>query len=188
MALPSTAEASVAERGRGGEIGGGGGDAALVLAGQSADVLFQVREGRGLLRLETQRRGHDGLLPFVRLLSVWAQRVWLLLVQEGEEGALEGDGMQRAGVGVHFFGPTRHQVRAVARVQLGFRVHRGGGRRGGGVENRKEGGKKGVAHSGAEIREETETRCFKVTLGCNRQTFRNPVLIAVIQKAYVDEI
>lgn len=44
----------------------------------------------------------------------------MFLALGGKEGALEGNGMQRAGVGVHLFGPTGHQVCAVARVQLGF--------------------------------------------------------------------
>ncbi len=55
--------------------------------------------------------------------------------------------MQRAGVGVHLFGPTGHQVCAVARVQLGFWMEGGGGGRGGGIEKRDEGRNQGITES-----------------------------------------
>lgn len=57
----------------------------------------------------------------------------MLLTLGREEGALEGNGVQRAGVGVHLFGPTGHQVCAVARVDMGFWMDGGGGGIGGGV-------------------------------------------------------
>lgn len=63
----------------------------------------------------------------------------MFLALGGKEGALEGNSMQRAGVGVHLFGPTGHQVCAVAWVQLGFWMEGGGRRRGSLVKKREEG-------------------------------------------------
>lgn len=117
----------------------------MVLASQSRDVLLQLGEGswgRGLVRLERQSWISIGILWFIWLGSFRARSGRLFLALGGEEGALEGDGMQRAGVGVHLFGPTGHQVCAVARVQLGFWMEGGGG-----VKKREEGRNQGVTES-----------------------------------------
>lgn len=65
----------------------------------------------------------------------------------GEEGALEGDGMQWARVGVYLFGPTGHQVCTVARIQLGFQVEGGCGGKRGGIEKREEGRNQGITET-----------------------------------------
>lgn len=47
------------------EIRGGGAYTTVVLASQSGNVLFQMREGGGLLRLAMKRRGNNGLQYFI---------------------------------------------------------------------------------------------------------------------------
>lgn len=98
----------------------------MVLTCQSRNVLLQLGEGRGL-----ERRGliSARLLIFIGLGAFWTWRGRVLLTLGGKKGALQGNGMQRAGVRVHLFGPTGHQVCAVTRVQIGFWMDGGiGGR------------------------------------------------------------
>lgn len=56
------------------EIGGGGDYPTVVLASQSRDVLFQLGERRGLVRLERQSWISAGLLHFIWLGSFRAWR------------------------------------------------------------------------------------------------------------------
>ena len=100
----------------------------MVLTSQARDVLFQLGEGgQGgeLPGLKRQNWVGVGLYWLIVLGSFRVLRGRLLLAVGGEEGALEGDGMQWARVGVNLFGPTGHQVNTVAGVQLGFRMEGG---------------------------------------------------------------
>lgn len=102
------------------EIRGGRGPPTVVLVNQLRNVLLQMADrgqsGR-LLRLERNSWFKVGVrqLVVIRFLRCGGRS---LLVLGGEERALEGDGVERARVGVHLFGPTRHQICAVAGVQL----------------------------------------------------------------------
>lgn len=107
----------------------------MVLTCQSRNVLLQLGEGRGLVRLERRGLISARLLIFIELRAFRTRRGGVLLTLGGKKGALQSNGMQRAGVRVHLFGPTGHQVCAVTRVQIGFWM-------GGGIGGRVRGVKK----------------------------------------------
>lgn len=68
------------------------------------------------MRLERRGLICAHLLIFIELKAFWTGGGRTLLRLGGKKGALQGNGVQRAGVRVYLFGPAGHQVCAVTSV------------------------------------------------------------------------